>query len=774
VLLEHLAAAARERGITTFEAEVLAENSRMVRVFLDAGYHASRSLDHGVVHLRFSIADTVTPEAVAREREQRAEARSIARLLAPRTVAVVGASRDPAKIGNAVLRNLIRAGFTGRILPIHRAAATVEGLPACTSVLEVEGAVDLAVVAVPADAVGDVVAECAAKGVHGLVVLSSGFGERRDDRAAGLAAQHALLHAAREHGMRVVGPNCLGLANTAESLRLNASIAPLLPARGRAGFFCQSGALGVAVLGEAVRRSIGLSTFVSAGNRADVSGNDLLQYWEGDADTDVILLYLESFGNPRKFARLARRTARTKPIVAVKSGRSHVVSGLESTGVPLPDATVRTLFESSGVIRVGTLDEMFDVGQLLVAQPLPAGDRVAVVGNSAALGVLVEEAVAAEGMRLTRAVDTGVNVSVPEFAGALRSAFAADDVDAVIVVFVPPLLVTNADDYAEAVRAAAGGSGKPVLSTFLGLDGVPAALRAPGPELPGRGSVPAYPSPERAVRTLAHAWRHARWRQRDPGVVPDLDRVDLEQTHRLVAHILATSGPAGRWLAPAEVDVVLMGVGIALVPSRRVRGPWEARSAAVTLGWPVALRRGHDLDEDVRLHLTDEHALADAWEELGLTGAGATEPGAGPGVGERDVVVQAMAPRGVDTVFGVQTDPSFGALVTFGLGGLATELLADRAYGVVPLTTTDAADLIAGPRAAAILTGYRGQPAVDTEALADLALRLGRLADEVPEIAEVGLSPVVAAPNGVYPLSARIRVAQPVARSDGPRRLRGF
>ncbi|MGI8881029.1 MAG: GNAT family N-acetyltransferase [Jatrophihabitans sp.] len=756
VLLEHLAAAARERSITTFSAEVLAENSRMVRVFLDAGYQASRSLDHGVVHLEFSIVDTAPPEAVAREREQRAEARSIARLLAPRSVAVIGASRDPAKIGNAVLRNLLLGGYTGTILPIHPEASAVEDVAAYPSVLDVPGDVDLAVIAVPAGAVGDVVAQCARKGVHGLVVISGGFGERTDNRAAGLAAQRELVGAAREQGMRVVGPNCLGIANNASDVRLNASLAPLVPPLGRVGFFCQSGALGVAVLGEAVRRDLGLSTFVSAGNRADVSGNDLLQYWEGDPATDIVLLYLESFGNPRKFARLARRTGRSKPIVAVKSGRGAVVSGLVGTSVDVPESSVQTLFEASGVIRVGTLDEMFDVGLLLAAQPLPEGDRLAVVGNSAALGVLVSEAAGAERLTVTRSTDTGVNATPEEFGAALTEALADPDVDALIAVFVPPLMRTSGDEYAEVLRSAAAGTGKPVLSTFLGFDGVPTALQAPSDDLPGKGSVPSYPSPERAVRALGRAVRHATWRRRDPGVVPALPGVDAEPARRLVEHVLRTCAD-GRWLSGAEVETVLGAFGVHPVTAREVLGPWEAQSVAVTLGRPVALRSC----TTVQLHLGDEHALADAWAELGLA------------EGDR-AVVQAMAPRGIDTVFGVQDDRSFGALVSFGIGGLATELLGDRAYSAVPLTTSDAVDLIDGPRAAAMLHGYGGAPAVDVAALQDLALRLSTLSDELPEVAQVQIGTAVAAASGAFPLWAEIRVAPPAARSDGPRRMRGL
>ena len=755
VLLEHLAAAARERGIRRFVAEVLAENARMVGVFFDAGYQASRSYDYGVIHLEFAIDQTALTEAVAREREHAAESASIRRLLSPRSVAVVGASTDPSKIGNAVLRNLLRSGFTGDVLPIHPDAAQVEGRPAFASVLDVPEPLDLAVIAVPADLVGGVVEQCASKGVRALVVISGGFGERTDDRAGGLAAQRALVASARTNGMRVVGPNCLGIANNDPAVRVNASLAPLIPPRGRTGFFSQSGALGVAVLGEAVRRDVGLSTFVSAGNRADVSGNDLLQYWEDDPGTDVVLLYLESFGNPRKFARISRRVGRRKPIVAVKSGHGRVVGGLAGTTVDLPDSAIAALFEASGVIRVHTLDEMFDVGLLLAAQPLPSGNRVAVVGNSAALNTLVVAACANENLDMVRAVDVGVNASAPDFGAALRDAAAAENVDSIVAVFVPPLLAGSGAEYAVALRDAVRGSGKPVLSTFLGFDGVRAELSEPGDDVPSPGSVPSYPSPERAVRTLARAVRHAEWRRREPGRIPGFDDIDATPAHRQVDHVLATT-PAGRELAGEEVERVLNAYGLHLVPSREVIGPWEARSAAVTLGWPVALRHG----AAVRLHLRDEHALADAWDGLNLAEDGRAH-------------VQTMAARGVDTVFGVQDDGAFGALVSFGVGGVATDLLGDRAYAAVPLTDHDAADLVRAPRAAPMLTGYAGAQPVDLDALSDVALRLSRLADELPGVVDLALGAVASA-TGTHLLWATIRVAPSPSRVEGPRRLPGL
>jgi acyl-CoA synthetase (NDP forming)/RimJ/RimL family protein N-acetyltransferase len=684
VLLEHLAAAARESGIARFSAVVLAENEAMLRVFRQAGYQTTRHVDYGEVTLAFDIDETALTEEVMREREQHAEAQSIRRLLFAKSVAVVGASNDQDKIGNVVFGNLLRMGLEGALYPVNEHARHVSGVRAYASVVEIPDPIDLAVICVPADAVPPVVEQCAAKGVHGLVVISGGYGERGD--AAGRDAQRALVVAARQHGMRVLGPNCLGLINTDPAVRLNASLAMSPLSVGRAGFFCQSGALGIAVLGEAARRGLGVSTFVSAGNRADVSGNDLLQYWETDEATDVVLLYLESFGNPRKFARLARRLGRRKPIVAVKSGRGVVSAGPASTAADLPEVMVAALFEASGVIRVDTLGDLLEVALLLTTQPLPAGDRVAVVSNSTAVAVLVADACASSQLPLARLTDVGVSAPPDAFEAAVRDAARTDDVDAVVAVFVPPLLHIAADDYAAALHAAAAGAEKPVLSTFLGFEGVPSALAKPGPYAPTRGSVPSYPTPERAVRALASVMRYGQWRRRPVGQVP-VFAVDLDGARSLVS-------------------------------SRVVDAP------ALLACYGIAVDDSSD---------------------------------------------------GVEVVLGVHDDPSFGALVSFGVGGVATELLGDRAYSTVPLTDVDAHSLIRAPRAFPLLCGYGGAPPADLVALEDLVLRLSALADDLPEVAQCAFT-ARATPSGVHVNSAQIQaIAPPSARADtGPRRLRGL
>ena len=525
------------------------------------------------------------------ERELRADARSIGRLLSPRSVAVVGASADPAKIGHLVLMNLLRAGFTGPIFPVNPHARSIAGILAYPSIADVPDQVDLAVLAVPAADVAEVVRQCGARGVHGLVVMSGGFGESGDEQARllGRQAQRSLIAQARAHGMRVVGPNCLGLLNTAPEIALNASLSTVAPLPGRAGFFCQSGALGVAVLGEAARRGLGVSTFVSAGNRADVSGNDLLQYWETDPATELALLYLESFGNPRKFARIARRFARSKPIVAVKSGRGSMVAGLQHTSVEVPEPSVQALFEASGIIRTQNLAELFDVALLLTTQPLPSGERVSVVGHSTALGVLVADALTTSGLTLTRLVDVGVDAGPDAFGQALRAELAAPDVDAVICVFVPPMRRGAEAGVAARLREAIVGQPKPVLSTFLGFDGVPAELAVAGELAPMPGSIPSYSSPERAVGALARVCRYARWRRREPGRLPELAGISADSARALLAGVLAAE-PAGRPLTAIETRELLGCYGISMVPAEQVTGPDEAVAAATRIGWPVAVQ----------------------------------------------------------------------------------------------------------------------------------------------------------------------------------------
>ncbi|MEU2611693.1 GNAT family N-acetyltransferase [Micromonospora sp. NPDC007271] len=737
VLLEHLADAARRFGIVHFVAEVLPANGAMLRVFSDIGYQVQRQYADGVVHLSFPIAPTEATLAVQRGREHRTEARSIARLLAPRGIAVYGASATGQGVGAALLGHLRDGGFTGAIVPVHPTAATVAGLPAYPSAANAGLDIDLAVVAVAPEAATGVVADAAKAGAHGLVVISAGFAEAGP---AGAAAQRALVRAAHLAGMRVVGPNCLGVANTDPAVRLNATLAPVLPAPGRVGVFSQSGAFGVALLAEASRRGLGLSTFVSAGNRADVSGNDLLQYWQDDPGTDVVTLYLETFGNPRKFARLARRIGRSKPIVALASLARPPGLG---DGPALDAAAVSALFAQSGVIRVDTVSELLDVGVLLAHQPLPAGRRVAVVGNSSALTGLAATACAAQGLTVADGYphDVGPRAGAAEYAAALAASAADERVDAVVAVFAPPLpgqLTDPEADFTAALPDAAT-VGKPVVATFL-------AGRVPA-------GVPAYPSVEESVRALARVTTYADWLRRPPGVLPELGRVDR------------AAGQAALRADGADPAALLRAYGIDLVESAPARSAEEAVAAAERIGWPVALKAAapglrHRLDLGaVRLDLADPATLRRAYAEMA------------PAFGA-DVLVQPMVPPGVACVVELVEDPAFGPVVGFGLGGVATELLGDRAWRAVPLTDRDAAELVDEPRAALLLHGHRGAAPVDRAALVDLLLRVGRLADEQPRVRSLTLNPVLARPDGISVLHAAVRTGLAAPRPDtGPRRL---
>ncbi|GII20516.1 bifunctional acetate--CoA ligase family protein/GNAT family N-acetyltransferase [Planosporangium mesophilum] len=755
VLLEYLAAAAREEGISRFVAEVLPINNTMLRVFSDAGYSVAREYADGVVHLTFPIAPTPESLAVQWQRERRAEAASIARLLSPRAVAVYGASSRGAGVGAALLRHLRSGGYAGHIVPVHPTASTVDGLRAYPSLTGAPGGIDLAVVAVPAEGVPDVVADCAAAGVHGLVVVSAGFAEAGPD---GAEAQAQLLRTVRGQGMRLVGPNCLGIANT--GVRLNATLAPRLPRAGRVGFFSQSAALGTALMAEADRRGLGLSSFVSAGNRADVSGNDLLQYWRDDTGTDVVLLYLETFGNPRKFARIARELARHKPVVAVASAVRP--PALEAVA-PGPDARgVSALFAHSGVIRVDTVAELFDVGLLLADQPLPAGRRIGLVTNAAALGALAEATAPAFALEFAPGYphDVGPMADTATIRSAVSGALADPRVDALVVAYAPALAeegdATGA--LAEAIQAEAAGSDKPVLAVSP-YDPAWASQEC------GPGAVPNYPAVEEAVRALGRAAAYAAWRREPTGTAPELPDVDPGPARLIVAELAASAvSPLGDL---GEADELLGCYGIEVVPSRACAGPAEAVAAvAAEVGFPVAMKVArspwrHRIDLGaVRLDLADADDVVRAYDELQrLFGTGV------------EVTVQHMVAPGVACVVEAAEDPAFGPVVGFGIGGVASDLIGDRAWRPVPLTDRDAATLVRAPRAAPLLTGYRGAASVDLDALADLVLRVGRMADEHPQLHRLELNPVLARPDGLSVLHVNLQIGTPAARPDtGPRR----
>ncbi len=546
LMLEHLAVVARAHGIRTFSADTLPNNMRMLNVFRDAGWIVERHFVEGTVHVRFAIAPTPSSVAAVEARESHAEAASIVRMLSPRSIAVIGASREAGTIGHEVFRNLLAFEFQGPVYPVNPSALSVAGVRAYPTVLDVPDAVDVAIVVVPAALVREIVDQCARKGVHGLVIITAGFAEVGAD---GATVQREIVATARRNGMRIVGPNCLGVVNTAPDVRMNATFAPAPPVPGPVGFLSQSGGLGIELMARAGALGIGISEFVSVGNKADISGNDLLQHWETDPNTQVILLYLESFGNPRKFARLARRIARHKPIVAVKSGRTLAGSRAASShtaALASPDVAVDALFRQTGVIRVDTLEELLGTAQVLSSQPLPDGGRVAIVSNAGGPGILAVDACAGADLEVSELsdatqaalrefvardasvrnpIDLVAGASAHDFERALRTVLADDAIDAVLVIFVPPL-VTRAEDVARAIASAAGDAGtKPVVACFLGRDGVPDELRGDG----GKRRVPSFAFPEAAAHALGRVAKLAEWRRQPEGIEPELKDIDVER-----------------------------------------------------------------------------------------------------------------------------------------------------------------------------------------------------------------------------------------------------
>src|SRR5215213_8334968 len=770
LLLEHLAQIGREVGVERFVASVLPDNRGMLQVFREAGYQVSRGFEDGVVNLEFRIDPTTTFLGVMQAREHRAEAASVERFFAARCVAVVGASRRHDAVGQALVRNLVLGNYQGRVYVVNPSAEWVVGMPAFSSVLDIPHEVDVAIVAVPAEAVPDVVLDCAKKGVHGLVVVSSGFAETGQE---GRERQRQLVRLCRTYGLRLIGPNALGIINTAAEHSLNASIAPVLPPRGRAGFFCQSGALGAAILENVSRRGLGLSTFVSAGNRADVSGNDLLQYWEEDDATEVVLLYLESIGNPRKFSRIARRVSRRKPIVAVKGGRTTqgVPMGHSVRATETGQAAVDAMFRQAGVIQVDDLDEMFDVAQLVAHQPLPRGGRVAVVGNSDALALLAADAAAANGLEVRFVVGLGAEATAEDFERALDQAIDDPEVDAVLAVFIP-LVNTTGAAVANVLAVVGEQSDKPVLSSFLAAHGVPELLRVPdlAGSTAGRGSVPSYHSPEAAVRALAKTVEYAEWLARPVGEDSDPGYADPTRAKQVVMKALL-GAREGRALAEQEIAELLAAYGIemwvrqpvgneeeAIAAARRLIGADADRTAGVVLKATAEhLRHRPDLGHVWR-NIETEEEMRHAWrtmQELVVPGTSA------------GFVVQCNAAAGVPVAVRAVEDPLFGPVLSFGISGAATELLGDYAFRIPPLQPSDAAEMVRDIKAAPLLFGYRGSEPVDTPAVERLLMSVARLKDELPQVRELCLDLVMVGTEGATVLTATARVEPATAtRSD--------
>jgi acetyl coenzyme A synthetase (ADP forming)-like protein len=755
-LLEQLAALAAPAGIRRFVAEVQSGNRPMLSMFSEAGFAVAREVSAGVVEVRLDLTPTVAYRERVDERDHLAVAASLEPFFRPRSLAVIGASARRGSIGGELFRNVLNGEFVGAAYPVNPRASSIAGVRAYPSVAEIPEKIDLALICLPGERVLEAAQEALEAGVRALVVISAGFAETGRD---GEERQGRLLELVRRHGARLVGPNCLGIAVAESGLDATFAARPL--PHGSIGFSSQSGALGLALLEAAAGRGLGLSSFVSIGNKADVSSNDLLEWWEEDERTKLVLLYLESFGNPRKFGRVARRVARRKPILAMKSGSTRSgqkAASSHTAALAGSEAAVDALFRQAGVLRASTLEELVDVSVLLSSQPIPAGRRVGVLTNAGGLGILCADACETAGLELpalspdtelalARVLPSEASVANPvdmlgsateqTYADALPPLLADPRLDAVIVLFVPPV-TAGADDVAEAVRAAAEGSRKPVLAAILSSEGIPEALR--------ESRVAAFTYPESAARALGRAAERGEWLRRPAGTIPELD-VDRDEARRIVDR------PDG-WLGAGEARGLLQAYGIPVVPERLASDPDEAAAAARELGFPVVVKSAaagaHKTESGgVALDLRDEAEVREATERIGAT-----------------VIVQPLVRGGAELLAGVVQDPLFGPLVAFGPGGVQAELIGEAAFRIAPITDVDARELVRSGKAGKLVAGFRGAPAADEEALVDLVLRLARLADDLPEVAELDLNPVIAGTEGCVAVDARIRVQAPGA---GPR-----
>ena len=760
-LLERLVALAAEHGVEQFVAEVLPENRNMLDVFRDAGFNAVRELDGGEVEVRFPIATTAHYRDVVAARDHVAVRASLRPFFEPRTVAVLGASSRRGSIGGELFRNILAADFHGAAYPVNRKAEPVAGVRGYSSVDDIPDEVELAVLCLPGEHVIPASAEALAAGVRALVVISAGFAEIGPE---GVARQDQLLALVRSHGARLIGPNCLGIASAA--VDLNATFAPRAFPNGKIGFSSQSGALGLALLERAEASGLGLTSFVSIGNKADVSSNDLLEWWEDDDATELVMLYVESFGNPRTFARIARRIARRKPILAMKGGTTRAGSKAASSHTAAlagSEAAVDALFRHAGVIRTRTLDELVDVATLLSAQPVPHGRRVALLTNAGGLGILAADACEAAGLELptpseeTRAalaevmpsegstanpVDMLGSANAKSFAAVLPIVLADPGIDAVITLFVPTVGVDE-EEVGAAISAAAAAAGeKPVLCAFLSAKGAPASLRS-------HASVPSFAYPEAAARALGRAADRGDWLRRPAGTLPDLER-DREAAEAVVAEALESIDDA--WLEPAAARRLLEAYGLPLVPERVVDSVDDAVAAARELGFPVVVKSAaagaHKTESGgVALDLATEADVRAAAERIGAP-----------------LLVQPMVQGGAELLAGAVQDPVFGPLVAFGPGGVLAELIGTAQFRLAPLTDIDAHELVHAGKAGRLVAGFRGAPPADGDALVDLMLRLSRLAEELPEVAELDLNPVLALPDRTVAVDARVRVARQAPR----------
>lgn len=774
ILIAQVAQAANENGIPLLVAEVLPENHAMVKVFRESGFEPSIRARPGAIEIEFATSVTESARGHIEARESQAAINALKSFLSPSSVAVVGASRNRTTIGGRLFHNLLEASFSGSLFPVNPKSSSVQGVPAYKSVLDIPGPVDLAFIVVPASHVNGVARDCAAKGVSSLVVISSGFAEIGGE---GPALQDELVQICRENGMRLIGPNCMGILNTHPETNLNGTFGAALPPVGHVGFMTQSGALGLAVMEYSSALNLGLSSFVSVGNKADISGNDMLAYWEEDDNTDVILLYLESVGNPGRFARLSRRIAAKKPIIVVKSGRGkagkRAVASHTGSLVAASEVTVDALFKQSGVIRTDTLEEMFDVATLLAHQPAPKGNRVAIITNAGGLGIMCADACEANGLQvpsLAEATVAELESFLPQEASAanpvdmIASAAPEDyartidlvckdpNIDALIVLYIP-IDTSRAREVAACIKQGIQSVDRrmPVLTAYMSARGLP-------PELQGDDvQVPSYRFPEQAAIALARAAAYGEWRDRPPGEIPEFPDIRRDEAASVIASALHEGEG---WLSPEKVEQLFACYGLPMAHIYRAQTPDEAGAYADDIAAPVAVKA---LGPKI-LHKTEVGAV-----QLNLVGsvevAGAArrmqQAIEAQGMELEGFAVQPMIESGVEMLVGVFHDRSFGPVVACGSGGTAVELVKDVSVRITPLTDLDASDMVRSLATFPLLDGYRGAAKADVGALEEMLLRVSALVDNHPEVAEMDCNPVMVLEQEAIIVDSRVRVETP-------------
>jgi len=775
-LIEWLANAARDNGIAYFEGDVLAENERMMSVLKAYGFHIDSELRGGVYHVTIPIARSRRVERKETERERISTVASIRHVMTPRSVAVIGASRQPGSIGQLVFQNIMDAGFTGVVYPVNPKADAINAVKAYPSVLDVPGEVDLAIIIVPTQFVARVADECGRKGVRAIIVITDGFKERGLE---GAAREEELRDVALGHGMRLVGPNCMGILNTDPEVRLNASFSRIYPPRGNIAFLSQSGAMGLVILEYANELNMGISGFVSVGNRADISSNDLLQYWEDDPNTKVILLYLESFGNPHKFSRIAKRVSARKPIVIVKGGATLVGSRAASShtgSLATPAVVSDALFRQAGIIRVESIEELFDVATLLSNQPLPGGKRLFIVTNGGGPGILAADASAQRGLTLPEIspntakelgqliqrnisignpLDLTGSVTPQEFEGSLRVLAGDDNVDAVLAIFVPAAVVdsTLVEGAIRRVSPLYQRQKKPLLACFMGQRGFKARLGTAG------SFVPCYPFPEDAIAALVKAVEYRELREKPRGAVPRIKGIKRDRARRIIEGVMSQNQERPFWLAADKITELLDCYGIRFAETAVAGSADEAAALAAKAGFPVVVKLNsstitHKTDVGgVALDLKSGDEVKNAFKAIKdkLTAIGRESEMQG-------VTVQRMVQGGVEIIAGVTQDPTFGPLIMFGLGGVQAELLKDIVLRLHPLTELDAKEMVSSIKMASVFEGFRGAPPSDVKSVHDLLLRLSAMVEDIPQIAELDFNPVkvMAQREGYWVVDARI------------------